>query len=51
MLEVPYTDDRELVRDILKFGPDCKVEGPPELKKRVADQARKTAALYAAKAA
>ncbi len=51
LLEVPFGDDRELVMDILKYGPDCRVEGPPELKKRVAEQARKTAALYAAKAA
>ena len=34
-LEVPYSDDRELVMDILKHGPDVEVEGPEELRRRV----------------
>lgn len=46
LLEVPYGDDRELLMDILKYGPDCRVLEPKELVARVSDQARKTAALY-----
>ncbi len=34
-LEVPYSDDRELVMDILKYGPEVEVEGPDELRRRV----------------
>lgn len=34
-LKVPYTDDRELLMDVLKFGGDCEVEGPAELRQRV----------------
>jgi predicted DNA-binding transcriptional regulator YafY len=34
-LEVPYSDDRELVMDILRHGPDVEVEGPEELRRRV----------------
>ena len=36
VLEVPYGDDRELLMDILKFGPDVEVLDPPELRERVA---------------
>mgnify|MGYP003705540381 CR=1 FL=1 len=36
VLEVPYADDRELVMDILKYGPDCEVLGPSELRERIA---------------
>lgn len=35
LLELPYSDDRELVMDILKHGPDVEVLGPPELRARV----------------
>ena len=35
MLEVPYSDDRELLRDILKHGPDVEVLGPEALRARV----------------
>ena len=38
VLEVPYADDRELVMDILKFGPDVEVLAPEKLRKRVAEQ-------------
>ncbi len=34
-LEVPYSEDRELVMEILKFGADVEVLSPPELRKRV----------------
>lgn len=34
-LEVPYGDDRELVMDILKHGPDVEVEAPDDLRRKV----------------
>jgi len=37
VLEVPYTEDRELLMEVLKFGPDAEVLGPPMLRKRVAE--------------
>jgi predicted DNA-binding transcriptional regulator YafY len=48
ILEVPFGDDRELVMDILKFGPECRVVGPEELSDKVAKLARETAKLYKA---
>ena len=35
VLEVPYADDRELLMDILKFGPDVEVLAPRELRAKV----------------
>jgi predicted DNA-binding transcriptional regulator YafY len=35
LLELPYSDDRELVMDILKFGPEVEVLEPPALRERV----------------
>ncbi|MDP1897989.1 MAG: WYL domain-containing protein [Sulfurimicrobium sp.] len=35
MLEIPYSDDRELVMDILKYGPDVEVLAPDTLRERV----------------
>jgi predicted DNA-binding transcriptional regulator YafY len=35
-LRVPYGDPRELIMDILKYGPDVEVLEPPELRKTVA---------------
>lgn len=34
-LSVPYSDDRELLGDILRFGPEVKVLSPPELRQKV----------------
>ena len=34
-LTLPYGDPRELVMDILKYGPDVEVVGPPELREQV----------------
>ncbi|HKA42543.1 MAG TPA: WYL domain-containing protein [Burkholderiales bacterium] len=34
-LEFPYSDDRELLMDILRHVPEVEVLGPPELKQRV----------------
>ncbi|HMN13368.1 MAG TPA: WYL domain-containing protein [Bellilinea sp.] len=35
VLEIPYADDRELLMDILKYGPDVEVLGPSNLRQRV----------------
>jgi predicted DNA-binding transcriptional regulator YafY len=35
LLEIPYSDDRELIMDILKYGPDVEVLDPPALRQRV----------------
>ena len=35
VLSVPYSDDREIVGDILRFGDDVQVVGPPELRSRL----------------
>ena len=46
VLEVPYSDDRELLMDILKFGPDVEVIAPPELRARVAEALSTACNLY-----
>lgn len=45
-LKVPYTDDRELLMDILKYGGDCQVIAPPSLRKRVAAELQRGLAQY-----
>lgn len=35
VLEIPYSDDRELLMDILRHGADVEVLGPPALRERV----------------
>ena len=47
-LEFPYADHRELIMDILKFGADVEVLAPPDLRRRVAEEAARLTALYAA---
>jgi predicted DNA-binding transcriptional regulator YafY len=47
LLEVPYSDDRELVMEILKFGADVEVLAPENLRQRVAESLRKAAERYA----
>jgi predicted DNA-binding transcriptional regulator YafY len=46
VLEVPYSDDRELLRDILKFGPDVEVLGPETLRARVKEALAAAAKQY-----
>lgn len=46
ILEVPYSDDRELLMDILKFGPDVEVLAPPALRERAARLLEDAAKLY-----
>ena len=46
ILKVPYSDSRELVMDILKYGGDVKVLGPKSLVEAVKAQAKALLALY-----
>jgi predicted DNA-binding transcriptional regulator YafY len=46
LLELPYADDRELVMEILKFGPDVEVLSPEPLRKRVSESLRQAARRY-----
>ena len=45
-LRVPYADDRELVMDILRYGADCEVLGPPALRKAVTRELREALGRY-----
>jgi len=47
VLEIPYGDDRELVGDILRHGPDVEVLAPKELRARCRDQLKAAQRLYA----
>ena len=46
LLEVPYADDRELLMDILKYGPDVEVLAPAALREAVAERLRQSAKRY-----
>lgn len=46
VLEIPYTDDRELLMDILKYGPDVEVIAPMQLRARVRDQILQANHIY-----
>jgi predicted DNA-binding transcriptional regulator YafY len=46
-LRVPYGNPAELVMDILKYGPDCEVTGPPALRTAVAERLASALQLYA----
>ncbi len=45
-LEIPYSDDRELVLDILKHGAEVEVLEPESLRKKVLDELLRAAAQY-----
>lgn len=45
-LQVPYSDPRELLMDILRYGPEVEVIAPEELRKEVAVRLAKAAAQY-----
>lgn len=47
-LKVPYSKDPELLMDILKYGGDCTVVTPAELRTRVVEEVKKMAEAYAA---
>ena len=45
-LELPFSSARELVMDILRYGPEVEVLSPDFLRDAVAESARKAAAIY-----
>ena len=45
-LEIPYSDERELIADALRFGPDVEVIEPLSLRTNIALAIRKAAELY-----
>lgn len=45
-LEIPYADPRELIRDILRLGPDVTVLSPPSLRNEVARRLREALNNY-----
>jgi predicted DNA-binding transcriptional regulator YafY len=46
VLEVPYSDDRELIMDILRHGPEVEVLGPIPLRNAVRERLASTLARY-----
>ena len=46
ILEIPYSDERELVGDILRFGSDVEIIQPMNLKRMVSDTIKKMNELY-----
>lgn len=46
VLKVPYSDPRELVMDVLKYGPDVEVLGPPALREMVKTTLVETRGVY-----
>jgi len=45
-LKLPYSNDPELLMDILKYGAECTVVSPIALKARVTDEIRKMTKIY-----
>jgi predicted DNA-binding transcriptional regulator YafY len=45
-LKVPYSDDRELIMDIMKYGGDCTVISPQALVSRVAVELERARKCY-----
>lgn len=45
-LRLPYSDDRELLMDILKYGPDVEITAPPELCEVAKNLLETTASQY-----
>ena len=45
-LQIPYSDPRELVMDILKYGPDVEVAGPKELRQSIHERLESALAQY-----
>ena len=46
VLSFPYSNDIELVMDILRYGPDAEVMEPPALRAKVQERLRQALALY-----
>jgi predicted DNA-binding transcriptional regulator YafY len=47
LMELPYSDSRELVMDILRYGPDVEVLEPEELRRTVRERLELALATYA----
>lgn len=45
-LQIPYSDPRELLMDLLRYGPEVEVLAPPELRAAVVDRLRRALARY-----
>lgn len=45
-LNIPYSDERELVMEVMRHGPHVEVIGPASLRKQVADACIQAATLY-----
>ena len=45
-LAIPYSDPRELIMDIMKYGPDAEVIKPASLRKHVAEKTKLAAEKY-----
>lgn len=45
-LKVPYSAEQELVMDVMRYGAEVEVLGPPELRERVAAALKKALAAY-----
>lgn len=45
-LKVPYSDSRELAMEVLRYGADVEVLGPPELRQEVAGRILEMARIY-----
>ncbi len=45
-LAVPYADERELIGDILRFGAEVEVVGPPRLREQVTTEVARMRGLY-----
>jgi predicted DNA-binding transcriptional regulator YafY len=46
VLEIPYSDERELLGDILRFGSDVQVVSPNSLRKQVLTELKNSSAAY-----
>jgi len=46
VLEVPYSEDRELIMDLLRYGPDVEVIAPQELREKVRQALQGALRLY-----
>jgi len=46
LLEIPYSNDGELIMDILRYGADVEVEAPAELRRQVKRRHEEAAARY-----
>ena len=45
-LELPYSDERELIADILRFGAEVEVIDPPSLKDKVFETVKNMLKVY-----